>query len=62
MGIIGYNIKLQMLLLLWEVVMKNKDKWELSALVYSRSLDEWTAVESQSVDITILFFVLKAAS
>ena len=30
-----------------EVIMKNKTKWELSALVSSRSLDERTAVESQ---------------
>ena len=36
-----------MLLLCWEVIMKNKTKWELSALVSSRSLDERTDVESQ---------------
>ena len=46
-GTIGYNMKLQMLLLRWEVIMKNKTKWELSALVSSNSLDERTAVESQ---------------
>ena len=45
-GTIGYNMKLQMLLLRREVIMKNKNKWELSALVSSRSLDERTAVES----------------
>ena len=33
---IGNNMKLQMVLLRWEVVMKNKTKWELSALVSSR--------------------------
>ena len=37
----------KMLLLCWEVIMKNKTKWELSALVSSRSLDERTDVESQ---------------
>ena len=31
----------------WEVIMKNKTKWELSALISSRSLDERTDVESQ---------------
>ena len=36
-----------MLLLCWEVIMKNKTKWELSALVSSHSLDERTDVESQ---------------
>ena len=46
-GDIGYNMKLQMLLLRWEVIMKNKTKWELSALVSSRSLGERTDVESQ---------------
>ena len=46
-GAIGYNMKLQMLLLRWEVIMKNKTKWELSALVSNRSLDERTNVESQ---------------
>ena len=46
-GAIGYNMKLQMLLLRWEVIMKNKTEWDLSALVSSRSLDEWTDVESQ---------------
>ena len=46
-GAIGYNMKLQMLLLRWEVIMKNKTKWELSALVYSHRLDERTDVESQ---------------
>ena len=59
-----------MLLLHWEVIMKKKTKWELSALVSSRSLDERTAVETRlmastwhhDVDITILFLVLKAAS
>ena len=44
---IGYNMKLQILLLRREVIMKNKTKWELSALVSCRSLDERTAVESQ---------------
>ena len=43
---IGYNIKLQMLLLRQEMIMKNKTKWGLSALVSSRRLDERTAVES----------------
>ena len=38
-------MKLQMLLLHREVIMKNKTKWELSALVSSRILDERTAVE-----------------
>ena len=46
-GTIGYNMKLRMLLLRREVIMKNKTKWELSALVSSRSLDERTAAESQ---------------
>ena len=46
-GTIGCNMKLQMLLLRREVIMKNKTKWELSALVSSHSLDERTAVESQ---------------
>ena len=49
---------------------RKKNKWELSALVSSHSLDEETPVESQSdgpyltseVHIAILFFVLKAAS
>ena len=44
---IGYNMKLQMLLHRREVVMKNKTKRALSALVSSRSLGEQTAVESQ---------------
>ena len=56
----------QLLQLLWEVIKKNKNKRELSALVSSHSLDE----ESQSngpyltsgVHIATLFFVLKAAS
>ena len=48
MGTIGYNIKLQMLLLCWEVIMKNKNKRKHSARVSSHSLDEWTAAESQS--------------
>ena len=60
----------QLLQLRWEVIKKNKNKWELSALVSSHSLDEETPVESQSngpyltseVHIAILFFVLKAAS
>ena len=43
-GTIGYNIKLQMLLLRREVIMENKTKWELSALVSSRSLNEQTAI------------------
>ena len=38
---------IHMLLLRWEVIMKNKTKWELSALVSSRSLGEGTDVESQ---------------
>ena len=46
-GTIGYNMKLQMLLLHREIIMTNKTKWELSALASSRSLDERTAVESQ---------------
>ena len=46
-GAIGYNMRLHMLLLRWEVIMKNKTKWELSALVSSRSLGEGTDVESQ---------------
>ena len=46
-GTIGYNMKLQMLLLRREVIMKNRTKWELSALASSRSLNEQTAVESQ---------------
>ena len=48
---ICYNMKLQMLLLRWEVIMKNKTKWELSAFVSSRSLDERTDIESQINDI-----------
>ena len=36
-----------MLLLCWELIIKNKTKWELSALVSSRSLDEQTDIESQ---------------
>ena len=32
----------------WEVIKKNKNKWEFSALVSSHSLDEETPVESQS--------------
>ena len=47
-GPIGSNIKLQMLLLRWEMIVKNKNKRKLSALVSSRSLDERTTVESQS--------------
>ena len=46
-GAIGYSMKLQMLLLRWEVIMKTKTKWELSAHVSSRSLDERTDLESQ---------------
>ena len=46
-GTIGYNMKLQMSLLRQEVIVKNKTKWELSALVSSCSLDERTAVKSQ---------------
>ena len=42
-----YNMKLQMLLLRREMILKNKTKWELSALVSSLSLDERAAVESQ---------------
>ena len=60
----------QLLQLRWEVIKKNKNKWELSALVSSHSLDEETPVVSQSngsyltseVHIAILFFILKAAS
>ena len=44
-GTIDYNMKLQMLLLRQEEIMKNKTKWELSALVSSRSLDERTAMQ-----------------
>ena len=47
-GTIGYNLTQQMLLLRWEVIMRDKNKWELSAHVPSRSLEEGTAVESQS--------------
>ena len=58
----------QLLQLRWEVIKNNKNKWELSALVSSHSLDEETPVESQSngshltseVHIAILLFVLKA--
>ena len=39
-----------MLPLRWEVIMKNKNKWDLSALVSLRRLDEWTAVKSQNND------------
>ena len=46
-GTIGYSMKLQTLLLRRELIMINKTKWELLALVSSRSLDERTAVESQ---------------
>ena len=38
----------QLLQLRWEVIKKNKNKWELSAVVSSHSLDEETPVESQS--------------
>ena len=38
----------QLLQLRWEVIKKNKNKWELSALVSSHNLDEETPVESQS--------------
>ena len=38
----------QLLQLRWEVIKKNKNKWELSVLVSSHSLDEETPVESQS--------------
>ena len=38
----------QLLQLRWEVIKKNKNKWEISALVSSHSLDEETPVESQS--------------
>ena len=48
---IGYNMKLQMLLLRREMIMKNKAKLELSVLVSSRSLDEQTAVESLVNDL-----------
>ena len=48
MGFTGYNIKLQKLLLRRDVIMKNKNKLELSVLVSSCSLEECTAVESQS--------------
>ena len=34
-----------------EVIMKNKTKWELSALISSRSLGERTVVESQINDL-----------
>ena len=69
-GAIGYSMKLQMLLLRWEVIMKTKTKWELSAHVSSRSLDERTDLKARlmsptchhDVDITILFLVLKDAS
>ena len=57
-GTIGFNTKLQMLLLHWEVIMKNKTKWEFSALVSSRSLDElpWKAriTWHHDVDITLV--------
>ena len=37
MGTIGYNIKLQMLLLRWEVIMKNQNTWEFfSACIQSQ--------------------------
>ena len=63
-------LKYQSVQLRWEVIKKNKNKWELPAHVSSHSLDEETPVESQSncpcltseVHIAILFFVLKAAS
>ena len=53
-GAIGYNMKLQMLQLHREVIMKNMTKWELSALVFSCSLGERTAVKSQinGLDLT----------
>ena len=37
----------QLLQLRWEVIKKNKNKWEFSALVSSHSLDEETPVENQ---------------
>ena len=50
---VGYN-SLQhentVLLFRREVIMKNKTKWELPALISSRSLGERTAVESQIND------------
>ena len=47
-GANGQNIKVQLLQLRWDVIKKNKNKWELSALVSSHSLNEETPVESQS--------------
>ena len=61
----------QLLQLRWEVIKKNKNKLELSALVSSHRLDDETPVESQSngpyltsggTHIAIVFFVLRAAS
>ena len=48
MGSIGYNIKLHISLLRWEVAMENKITREFSALASSLSFGERTPVESQS--------------
>ena len=60
----------QLLQLRREVIRKNKNKWELSALVSSHNLDEETPAERVTAPawhqevhiITILFLVLKAVS
>ena len=64
-GTIGY-MKLQMLLLHREVIMKNKNKWELSVTAWMNEL-LWKArlrvtIWHHDVDITILSLVLKATS
>ena len=50
-GTIVYNMKLQMLVLRREVFLNNKTKCQLSALISSRSLDNWNVVESQINDL-----------
>ena len=70
MGTIGYNIKSQMLLLCWEVIMNiriNESFQHLYAATAWMNELMWIAIVTTStwhyeVDITILFLVLKAAS
>ena len=70
-GTVDYNLNLQTILPRREAIMKNKNnKRELSALLSRHNYGKQTTVESQSdglyghgeADITILSFVLKAAS
>ena len=64
-GTIGC-IKPHMLLRRWEVIMKKKNKWELSVMAWMNEL-VWkirvrTSTWHHEVDIIILFFDVKAAS